>query len=1251
MLGRMSSAHFRLMRYLIAFLLAATGLLAPWAQGTETAQQVWAQVEDTAGVGYVVRTDAAGNIYVGGDSFGKYLVTKYAKGTGALLWVAVEDGSGNVRDLAVDAQGNVAVTGGLTTGGETQRDIVTLKLSGATGAKLWRATYVGTGVKVSSTTDFADDVGEGVAVDAEGNVIVCGYTHFYRGPSVESRDTALYTAKYRAVDGVKLWEKTYGGYTTEFGIDCRSVPAGVKIAANGDVMVTGSGRDTAVRPDHRPETYYYSARYAATTGNPVWETRSRLANDADNSINVYAVGLGLDGAGNVLIGGQCGGFEVVKLHGATGALLWRNRRSSDLEPERAQGFSVGPNGDAAMTGYYGQTPYTLRTVKFAGATGATQWETTFSSPTTDGASRKDQGYAVALDASGNVFATGPSFNSARVNEIYTAKLAAANGATLWDARYAAANPALDAYPFPSTGLAVTPNGGVAVTGEVGGRPVTVQYGPPVVSPTFTQEVEQKWTVRKRGTLPDGLGEGNAVATDSAGNVVVTGSVFDSTAQNLNVGQRAFYTAKYAGAGGHLLWERRLSPPIQSVSNQGYAVAVDADGNVVVAGACVRPHQTVGTENDYYTAKYAAATGALLWEKYFDFANDHATALVLDGAGNAIVTGVSSTPDFGRSSYNTVKYAAANGAVLWQARTNSANTTSDAPTAIAADAAGNVAVTGHSDDKIYTVLYAAGDGHVLWEKYTPAAGPETVDVAMDAQGNVAVTGTLENAQGRDFATLLYAANDGHVIWQTNFDGAQHSTDNPSAVAFDGSGNVLVTGRSFAGDAACNMYTAKYAAATGAVLWSRVFKGPKNYASGAALSLDAAGNVAVAGDFFNLGNDYNVDYYTAKYAAADGHTIWEKSYDGPAGGAENLYNYFSVNTSNRLAVTPDGDVVITGKSEDKAEYTGDNTSFTTIKYAVVPTEVLAPSTLTIGPVSAGAPLVVTAQNASARELTLQLQMSTTAGVWVDVPGGLLIRTGSGRYELSLASYAAGSGVSLRVRASGFNTVASNSASAGPFTLTPPQQFSFSAATYSANENASSAVITVNRTGGTAGTASVVYQVVQRTAHSYSLVDFDPTPEAEADRTLTFAAGEATKTFTITLHDDALVEGDQTLDLALRSPSPGTVLGAQSQATLTLVDNEPAGALSAVGSVDLLPGPDAYEPSRVVANRVTKRVYALGRDSRASAASNCIKVIDAATEQVLGGILTDGEACAVDSGLNLVYTAHRARASSSTTASTLR
>jgi Calx-beta domain/FG-GAP-like repeat/Bacterial Ig-like domain (group 2)/ASPIC and UnbV len=118
--------------------------------------------------------------------------------------------------------------------------------------------------------------------------------------------------------------------------------------------------------------------------------------------------------------------------------------------------------------------------------------------------------------------------------------------------------------------------------------------------------------------------------------------------------------------------------------------------------------------------------------------------------------------------------------------------------------------------------------------------------------------------------------------------------------------------------------------------------------------------------------------------------------------------------------------------------------------------------------------------------------------------------------------------------------------------PGALQFSNATYSVNENQGTATITLTRTGGSAGSVSVNYATSNGTATAGS--DY-----TTASGTLTFADGETTKTFAIPIIDDSLVEGNETVNLALSSPTGGATLGSLAAATLTIVDNDaaPSGA----------------------------------------------------------------------------------------------
>ncbi len=114
-------------------------------------------------------------------------------------------------------------------------------------------------------------------------------------------------------------------------------------------------------------------------------------------------------------------------------------------------------------------------------------------------------------------------------------------------------------------------------------------------------------------------------------------------------------------------------------------------------------------------------------------------------------------------------------------------------------------------------------------------------------------------------------------------------------------------------------------------------------------------------------------------------------------------------------------------------------------------------------------------------------------------------------------------------------------------PHPQVQFSAEAYSVEEDDGSATITVTRTDGDAGQVTVVYTTSGGTATAES--DY-----VTAAGTLIFAEGDTSKSFTVAILDDALVEGDETVNLVLSDPTGGASLGEPSTAVLTILDDGP-------------------------------------------------------------------------------------------------
>ena len=121
-------------------------------------------------------------------------------------------------------------------------------------------------------------------------------------------------------------------------------------------------------------------------------------------------------------------------------------------------------------------------------------------------------------------------------------------------------------------------------------------------------------------------------------------------------------------------------------------------------------------------------------------------------------------------------------------------------------------------------------------------------------------------------------------------------------------------------------------------------------------------------------------------------------------------------------------------------------------------------------------------------------------------------------------------------------------GNFICAWPGQLQFSASNYTVAEDGGSAIITVDRTGGSDGVVSVVYATYDETAKAGS--DY-----TAATGILTLNNGEIRKSFAVPILDNNVYDGDKTINLKLSNPTSGATLGAQTTAELTINDNEAA------------------------------------------------------------------------------------------------
>ncbi len=390
--------------------------------------------------------------------------------------------------------------------------------------------------------------------------------------------------------GAYGWDRTFGGASSDSAGSAVSTSSGYYVAGTfyGTFDFGGGPRTSAGSADGVLIAY-------TPAGSHRWD-RTYGGTRADALLGIAA-----DASGNVVVieresTGTATNDAIVRKLDAAGTELWERRFGTDVSPS---GVAVDSSGIITVVGYFfGTTDFGggARTAAATGmgndifvlslaSDGGYRWDRTF-----DGGGTWDAGYAVAADASGNVYVGGeigaqadfgggptPSYPGGAFVASFTR-----DGAYRWDRSFGSTQ------PDSVSSIAVSQLGDVVVGASFGG---SVDFGGGTrTSAAFVDGVvwvlgtdgSYRWDRVYRGATDNERVDG--VSVDCAGNIVATGmftgSVDFGGGARTSAGNRDVFVVSLTRAGAYR-WDRTYGG---TGADRGLESVITSTGRVLVTGS-------------------------------------------------------------------------------------------------------------------------------------------------------------------------------------------------------------------------------------------------------------------------------------------------------------------------------------------------------------------------------------------------------------------------------------------------------------------------------------------------------------------------------------------------------------------------------------------------------------------------------------------------------------------------------------------
>jgi len=620
-----------------------------------------------------------------------------------------------------------------------------------------------------------------------------------------------------------------------------------------------------------------------------------------------------DASGHIYVAGYSNGLAAAFLlikYESNGKIVWSKRDIGDnsFNLAEAKKMKLDANGNIYLAGRAinsDEIPF-LAVAKYDN-NGNRIWMAVYNWQ----GSYFDTANDLAIDNSGNVYITGRSYGIGTGYDFATIKYDS-SGNQVWAQRYSSAGNSSDG----AYSIGIDSEGNIYVVGtySINGCALI----------KYDANGNQLWA---KNDCPS---KGNALAIDNSNNIYVVGeggtSKYNSNGDILwsvpypNANFKAivlsqageayvsgnlvpsydFITIHY-DSNGNQLWSKTYPTSNYGSAN---AIALDSNNYVTVSGF----FYNINNYDDYLTIRYSP-TGDQLWVNTYDgpiHKTDAAHSLAIDAAGNIYVTGESENDPTGADCF-TIKYEP-NGSKKWDSRFNGSIAGFDAAFSIDVDNSGNVFVSGLSQQgtlgifKCVSIKYDS-NGNEQWIYKDPIMVDDyCASIKLDNEGNPIISGSGNSANEPKRCFVKKLNTSGNLLWESFTELDPAGDQNCFSMVMDEIGNIYLGG-SKANHT--DYFVAKFDA-QGNYLWSATYDSPNppNEDDGWKIVVDAAQNVYQTGSTKN--GALTTDITTVKYDS-QGNLAWTASYDG---------GFQEADFASDIAIDANSNIYVSGDSYNPA-----------------------------------------------------------------------------------------------------------------------------------------------------------------------------------------------------------------------------------------------------------------------------------------------------------------------------------------------